>query len=160
MLDFFRLFKDGKRYHRIMEGFQRIFAATIFFGSDNEPEGKLVLDWARFHFFDRLHLWFHRDQAAPLSAPMMETSSFSVSHSTRKSTRTAFRSSGRWWLPSPTHQGYSIFTYSSCGRLGRWTGFQFTSPYSPPVDSLTNWALGNTLPTVSFGANSAIGFLR
>jgi hypothetical protein len=68
MLDFFRLFKDGKRYRRIMEGFQRIFAATIFFGCNDEPEGKLVLDWARFHFFDRLQLWFHKDQAAPLSA--------------------------------------------------------------------------------------------
>ncbi|HEV2498118.1 MAG TPA: hypothetical protein VGY31_00885 [Terriglobia bacterium] len=31
VIDFFHLFKDGKRYHRIMEGFQRIFAATIFF---------------------------------------------------------------------------------------------------------------------------------
>ena len=72
MLDFFRLFKDGKRYHRIMEGFQRIFAATIFFGCNDEPEGKLVLDWARFHFFDRLHLWFHRDQVIAQSAPSDE----------------------------------------------------------------------------------------
>jgi hypothetical protein len=69
MLDFFRLFKDGKRYHRIMEGFKRIFGATIFFGANDEAEGKLVLDWARFHFFDRLHLWFHKDKTAPLNAP-------------------------------------------------------------------------------------------
>ena len=72
MLDFFRLFKDGKRYHRIMEGFERIFAATIFFGCNDEPEGKPVLDWARFHFFDRLQLWFHRDQDAQLSVPRDE----------------------------------------------------------------------------------------
>jgi hypothetical protein len=64
MLDFFRLFKDGKRYHRIMEGFQRIFAATIFFGTSDQPDAKLLLDWARFHFFDRLHLWFHHDEPA------------------------------------------------------------------------------------------------
>jgi len=69
MLDFFHLFKDGKRYHRIMEGFRRIFAATIFFGSNSEPEGKLVLDWARFHFFDRLHLWFHKDETDPPTTP-------------------------------------------------------------------------------------------
>ena len=49
MLDFFRLFKDGKRYRRLREGFQRIFAATIFFGTSDQPEGKLLLDWARFH---------------------------------------------------------------------------------------------------------------
>jgi len=65
MLDFFRLFKDGKRCHRIMEGFQRIFASTIFFGCSDRPEGKLVLDWARFHYFDRLHLWFHMDETDP-----------------------------------------------------------------------------------------------
>jgi hypothetical protein len=72
MLDFFRLFKDGKRYHRIMEGFQRIFAATIFFGTSDQPGGKLLLDWARFHFFDRLHLWFHHDEPATAPASSAE----------------------------------------------------------------------------------------
>src|SRR6516165_5950275 len=72
MLDFFRLFKDGKRYNRIMEGFQRIFAATIFFGTTDQPRAKLLLDWARFHFFDRLHLWFYRNEPATVSAPNAE----------------------------------------------------------------------------------------
>ena len=30
-LDFFRLFKDGKIYRRLVEGFQRVFGATMFF---------------------------------------------------------------------------------------------------------------------------------
>jgi hypothetical protein len=60
ILDFFRLFKDGKRYRRLMEGFHRVFGATMFFGTNNEPDRGLVLEWARFHFFDHLHLWFHR----------------------------------------------------------------------------------------------------
>jgi hypothetical protein len=68
MLDFFHLFKDGKRYHRIMEGFKRIFAATIFFGTADQPNAKLLLDWARFHFFDRLHLWFHHDEPTSAAA--------------------------------------------------------------------------------------------
>ena len=68
MLDFFRLFKDGKRYHRLMEGFQPIFAAIIFFGTSDQPDGKLLLDWARFHFFDRLHLWFHHQEPATFPA--------------------------------------------------------------------------------------------
>ncbi|HTS10434.1 MAG TPA: replication protein RepA [Candidatus Eisenbacteria bacterium] len=72
MLDFFRLFKDGKRYHRIMEGFQRIFAATIFFGTSDQPGAKLLLDWARFHFFDRVHLWFHHDEPATATASSAE----------------------------------------------------------------------------------------
>jgi hypothetical protein len=70
VLDFFHLFKDGKRYHRIMEGFQRIFAATIFFGTNDQASGSLVVDWARFHFFDRIHLWFHKPDIEPATTPV------------------------------------------------------------------------------------------
>lgn len=65
VLDFFHLFKDGKRYHRITEGFRRIFAATIFFGTNDRASNTLVVDWARFHFFDRIHLWFHKAETEP-----------------------------------------------------------------------------------------------
>ena len=58
ILDFFRLPKDGHYYRRIAQGFQRIFAATIFFGTEDQPAGNHLIDWARFHFFDHLHLWF------------------------------------------------------------------------------------------------------
>jgi hypothetical protein len=33
LLEFFRLPKDGPHYRRMVEGFQRVFAATIFFGT-------------------------------------------------------------------------------------------------------------------------------
>ena len=72
VLDFFHLFKDGKRYRRIMEGFQRIFAATIFFGTNDQASGTLVIDWARFHFFDRIHLWFHKAQDQPPASSASE----------------------------------------------------------------------------------------
>jgi hypothetical protein len=72
ILDFFRLFKDGKRYRRLMEGFQRVFGATMFFGTNNEPDRELVLDWARFHSFDHLHLWFHKTEAEPDPSPHHE----------------------------------------------------------------------------------------
>lgn len=58
MLDFFRLPKDGRYYRRIAQGFQRVFASTIFFGTEDQPNGARVIDWSRFHFFDHLHLWF------------------------------------------------------------------------------------------------------
>lgn len=74
VLDFFHLFKDGKRYHRIMEGFQRIFAATIFFGTNDQTNGSLVVDWARFHFFDRIHLWFHKPDIEPMTPATTENS--------------------------------------------------------------------------------------
>jgi Plasmid encoded RepA protein len=74
VLDFFHLFKDGKRYHRIMEGFQRMFAATIFFGKNDQTSGSLVVEWARFHFFDRIHLWFHKPDIEPAPPATTENS--------------------------------------------------------------------------------------
>ena len=47
-------------YRRLSQGFQRIFAASIFFGTDEEQKGGKVFDWARFHCFDHMRLWFDR----------------------------------------------------------------------------------------------------
>jgi Plasmid encoded RepA protein len=59
LLDFFRLPTDGPHYRRMVEGFQRVFAATIFFGTEQQPEPTAVIGLARFQFFDRMHLWFN-----------------------------------------------------------------------------------------------------
>lgn len=60
MLDFFSLPPDGYHYRRIVEGCKRIFSATIFFGTEDQPAGGNVIDWSRFHFFDRMKLWFNK----------------------------------------------------------------------------------------------------
>ena len=68
MLDFFRLPKDGRYYRRLVKGFQRIFASTIFFGTEDHPSGTRLIDWARFHFFDQIQLWFtDRDESPSLA---------------------------------------------------------------------------------------------
>jgi hypothetical protein len=54
----FHLSKDGRHYRRIVEGFQRVFAATIFFGTEEQAGTNRMIDYARFHFFDAMHLWF------------------------------------------------------------------------------------------------------
>ena len=61
LLSFFRMTKDGRHYRRIVEGFKRVFAATIFFRSEEQPAGHSVIDWARFHFFDGMKLWFNAE---------------------------------------------------------------------------------------------------
>ena len=53
--------KDGRHYRRIVEGFKRVFAATIFFRSEEHPAAHSVIDWARFHFFDSMKLWFNAE---------------------------------------------------------------------------------------------------
>jgi hypothetical protein len=43
MLDYFELPKNGYHYNRIVQGFQRIFGATIFFGTEVQPDGKTIV---------------------------------------------------------------------------------------------------------------------
>ena len=73
MLDFFRLPKDGPHYRRLLEGFTGLFAATIFFGTEEQPNRSVVVDWARFHFFDRMRLWFNRVTRRTLRPPTATT---------------------------------------------------------------------------------------
>ena len=56
MLSFFRLSRAGRHYRRLVRAFQRVFAATIFFGSEDRPEPSQIFDWARFHFFDQIRV--------------------------------------------------------------------------------------------------------
>jgi hypothetical protein len=68
MLDFFHLRKDGPHYRRLVEGFQRLFGATIFFGTKVQPHCAPVIDWTRFHFFDGMKLWFNAAESELASA--------------------------------------------------------------------------------------------
>jgi len=56
LLDYFRLRKDGSQFRRIKIAFQRVFAATIFFGSEDHLKKHPVVDWSRFHFLDQMRL--------------------------------------------------------------------------------------------------------
>src|SRR5215472_10578998 len=62
MLEFFRFPKDGRYYRRLVQGFPRIFASTILFGTEEQPSGSRLIDWARFHFFDQIQLWFAENE--------------------------------------------------------------------------------------------------
>jgi hypothetical protein len=68
MLDFFQLAKDGPHYRRIIQSFRRIFGATIFFGTEGCTQAASLIDWARFHFFDRVRLWFNTEAHQPIAS--------------------------------------------------------------------------------------------
>jgi Plasmid encoded RepA protein len=68
LLDYFRLRKDGSQYRRIKTAFQRVFAATIFFGSEEHLKKTPLVDWSRFHFADQMRLWFNREDRPQPSA--------------------------------------------------------------------------------------------
>lgn len=58
ILEAFDLPRDGKTYRRLVEGFKRIFASTMFFGAEEELKTAAVWKGARFHFFDRMEIWY------------------------------------------------------------------------------------------------------
>lgn len=60
ILDLFDLPKDGKTYRRLVEGFQRLFTASIFFGTRDELRDGRVFDMERVHYFRRMQLWYSR----------------------------------------------------------------------------------------------------
>jgi len=66
MLEPFGLGQGGAQYRRLLAAFERIFGATIFFGTDSQVDAAAVLQQARFNFMSEARLWYCRsgDQQA------------------------------------------------------------------------------------------------
>ena len=68
MLETFGMHKGGKEYRRLVAAFERIFGATIFFGTDNLSGTARVVQRSRFSFFHEAQIWYSRDpQQYPIS---------------------------------------------------------------------------------------------
>ncbi len=61
MLDTFGMQQGGTQYRRLVAAFQRIFGATIFFGTDTQRERATVVHRARFNFMSEARIWYSRD---------------------------------------------------------------------------------------------------
>jgi hypothetical protein len=61
MLDTFAMQQGGTQYRRLVGAFQRIFGATIFFGTDSQRERATVVHRARFNFMSEARIWYSRD---------------------------------------------------------------------------------------------------
>ena len=64
MLDTFGMQQGGTQYRRLVAAFQRIFGATIFFGTDTQRQKAIVVHHARFSFMTEARIWYsrHADQ--------------------------------------------------------------------------------------------------
>jgi hypothetical protein len=51
----------GYSYRRIMDGFERVFSATIYFGTERMQQARLI-DKYRMAFFDRMRLWYDEEK--------------------------------------------------------------------------------------------------
>src|SRR3954447_11200131 len=63
MLDIFGLAKGGKEYRRLVAAFERIFGATIFFGTESTRKHARVIQRSRFNFLSEAQIWYSRDPA-------------------------------------------------------------------------------------------------
>jgi len=61
MLDTFGMAKGGKEYRRLVAAFERIFGATIFFGTDTVRGSARVVHRCRFNFLREAQIWYNRD---------------------------------------------------------------------------------------------------
>jgi hypothetical protein len=61
MLDTFGMQQGGTQYRRLVDAFQRIFGATIFFGTDTQREKAAVVHRARFSFMSEARIWYSRN---------------------------------------------------------------------------------------------------
>ena len=63
MLDIFGMAKGGKEYRRLVAAFERIFGATIFFGTESTRKHARVIQRSRFNFLSEAQIWYNRDPA-------------------------------------------------------------------------------------------------
>ena len=61
MLDTFGLHKGGKEYRRLVGAFERIFGATIFFGTAGMAGTARVVQRSRFNFLQHAQIWWNRN---------------------------------------------------------------------------------------------------
>jgi len=61
MLDIFGMQQGGSQYRRLIAAFQRVFGATIFFGTDTQREKAMVSHHARFNFMREARIRYSRD---------------------------------------------------------------------------------------------------
>src|SRR5947209_7711183 len=68
MLETFGMQKGGKEYKRLVRAFERIFGATIFFGTDTMTGKAKMVQRSRFNFLQEAQIWYDRNlEQRPLS---------------------------------------------------------------------------------------------
>ncbi|MGH9343205.1 MAG: replication protein RepA [Terriglobia bacterium] len=61
MLETFGMHKGGKEYRRLVAAFERIFGATIFFGTNTLRGTAKMVQRSRFSFFQEAQIWYSRN---------------------------------------------------------------------------------------------------
>jgi hypothetical protein len=73
MLETFGMHKGGTEYRRLIGAFERIFGATIFFGTDGFQGKAKVVHRLRFNFLREAQIWYNRNTDQPVLSPEFES---------------------------------------------------------------------------------------
>jgi hypothetical protein len=65
MLETFGMQQGGSQYRRLIQAFQRVFGATIFFGTDSKLKAAPVFHQVRFNFMSEARIWYGRNFDQP-----------------------------------------------------------------------------------------------
>ncbi len=85
------LAQNGAHYRRLADGFRRIFASTIFFGTNEATPRAEVWDCGRLHFFEHMRLWF-RPESSPRRIVHFNVAAHPTAEWTAQQLREAFPS--------------------------------------------------------------------
>lgn len=72
MLETFGMHKGGKEYRRLVAAFERIFGATIFFGTDTIRGKAKLVHRSRFNFLRQAQIWYNRGEDQPVLSEEFE----------------------------------------------------------------------------------------
>ena len=72
MLETFGMHTGGKEYRRLVGAFERVFGATIFFGTDAETSRAKVIQRSRFNFMSEAQIWYTRSHDQRALSPEFE----------------------------------------------------------------------------------------
>ena len=72
MLEIFGMHKGGKEYRRLVSAFERIFGATIFFGTDQIRATAKLVHRSRFNFLREAQIWYNREPNQPVLSDEFE----------------------------------------------------------------------------------------
>ena len=73
MLELFGLQRGGTEYRRLTGAFERIFGATIFFGTDTARAAAKVVRRSRFNFLREAQIWYNRKTDQPVLSDDLRT---------------------------------------------------------------------------------------
>ncbi len=72
MLEIFGRHKGGTEYRRLVAAFERIFGATIFFGTDQLRGTARMVQQSRFNFLREAQLWYNKRPDQPVLSDEFE----------------------------------------------------------------------------------------